>query len=107
MVASVAQFDVCPVIGLRSGSAVDLAVVLQDDQLSEMTTRVVAPLIAVGDTYMVDRVTPVVEIEGTRHLVAIHLLTTLPLRSLGRPISNLRDHERALKNAIDTLLFGV
>ena len=46
MVGRPSRYDVCPVVGLRAGSAVDLAVVLQDDQLSDLATRVVAPLIA-------------------------------------------------------------
>lgn len=65
MVARPSRDDVCPVVGLRAGSAVDLAVVRQDDQLSDLATRVVAPLIVLGD------------------------------------------HERALRNAIDLVFFGI
>ncbi len=56
---------------------------------------------------MVDRAAPLVEIDGARYVVAVHLLTTLPVRHLSKPITNLRDHEQTLKNAIDTVLFGV
>jgi toxin CcdB len=107
LVAAVVQYDVCRVVGLRSGSAVDIAVVLQDDQLSAIATRIVAPLIDVDERYVVDRAAPLVEIDGARYVVAVHLLTTLPVRNLSKPITNLRDHEQTLKNAIDTVLFGV
>lgn len=100
------RYDVCPVVGLRTGSAVDLAVVPQDDQLSDPATRVVAPLIAIRD-HDVDRATIAVEIEGVRYVAAVHLLTTVPTRNLGRPIANLEAHERALKNAIDLVFFGI
>ncbi len=106
MVGRPSQYDVCPVIGLRAGSAVDLAVVLQHGQLSDLVTRVVAPLIAISG-HDVDRATIAVEIEGVRYVVAMHLLTTIPTRNLDRPIANLRDHERALKNGIDLLFFGI
>lgn len=93
-------------VGLRAGSAVDLAVVLQDDQLLDLATRIVAPMIAIDD-HDVDRATIAVHVEGVRYLVAVHLLTTVPTRNLGRPIANLEAHERALKNAIDLVFFGV
>lgn len=84
----------------------DLAVVMQDDQLSDLATRVVAPLIAIHD-HDVDRTTVAVHVEGVRYLVAVHLLTTVPTRNLGRAITNLEAHERALKNAIDLVFFGI
>ena len=84
----------------------DLAVVLQDDQLSDLATRVVAPLIAIRD-HDVDRATIAVQVEDIRYIVAVHLLTTVPTRNLGRPIANLGSHERALKNAIDLVFFGI
>jgi toxin CcdB len=94
------------VVGLRAGSAVDLAVVMQDDQLSDLATRVVAPLIAIHDRD-VERATIAVHVEGVRYVVAVHLLTTVPARNLGRAIANLGAHERALKNAIDLVFFGI
>jgi len=94
------------VVGLRSGSAVDLAVVLQDDQLADLATRVVAPPLDIQDQD-VDRATVAVHIEGVRYVVAMHLLTTVPTRNLGRPIASLNDDERALKNALDLVFFGI
>jgi toxin CcdB len=91
---------------LRTGSAVDLAVVLQDDQLADLATRVVAPLIDIQD-HDVDRATVAVHVEGVRYVVAMHLVTTVPTRNLGRPIASLKDHERAIKNAIDLVFFGI
>jgi toxin CcdB len=94
------------VVGLRAGSAVDLAVVLQDDQLADLATRVVAPMIAIQD-HDVERATVAVHVEGIRYVVALHLLTTVPTRNLGRPIANLREYEHAIKNAVDMVFFGI
>lgn len=101
------QYDVCLVTGLTIDSAVDLAVVLQDDKLATLTTRVVAPLVPVDERYRIDRTTPMVELQGIRYAVAVHLLSTLPRRNLGPTIATLREHERTLKNAIDAVFFGV
>jgi hypothetical protein len=48
-----------------------------------------------------------VHVEGVRYVVAMHLVTTVPTRNLGRPIASLKDHERAIKNAIDLVFFGI
>ncbi len=101
------QFEVYRVTGLRGGSAVDLAVVLQEDALSHLSTRVVAPLIDIGEDAVAERMTPVVEIGGHRYLVATHLLTTIPARNLNTLVASLANHERAIKNSIDTVFFGV
>lgn len=101
------QFDVCRVTGLRAGSTVDLAVVLQDDTLSHLATRIVAPLVPADRIEGVERATPVVEVDGARYAVAMHLMMTIPARNLGKIVRSLSGEERALKNAIDTVFFGV
>jgi toxin CcdB len=106
-VVAARQFDVCRVTGLRAESPVDLAVVMQDDTLSHLATRVVAPLVPVGNGFVVDRTTPRVEIDGVRYAVAVHLLMTIPARNLGTRVASLEDHDRALKGAIDMVFFGV
>ncbi len=101
------QFDVHRVKGLRAESAVDLAIVLQDDTLGHLATRVVAPMIPVPPEIEVERVTPAVTVDGVRYMVAVHLVTTVPARSLGTLVASLTDHDRELKNAIDAVFFGV
>jgi hypothetical protein len=101
------QFDVCHVAEANGRSRSRLAVVLQHDSLSELSTRVVAPLVVVGARYRINRATPAVELNGTRYLVATHLLATVPRQSLGEPIVNLRKKEHTLKNALDAVFFGI
>lgn len=101
------QFCVYRVTGLRAGSAVDLAVVLQDDMLAHLATRIVAPLIEIGVDAETDKMTPTVEIGDTRYTIAMHLLTTIPVRNLGTLVANLEEQERAIKNAMDLVFSGV
>jgi hypothetical protein len=101
------QFEVFRVIGLRSGSAVDLAVVLQDNTLSHLSTRIVAPLIPVEGELATDRATPIVDVTGNEYAVAVHLMTTVPTRNLGKLVARLVDNERQLKSALDLVFFGV
>jgi hypothetical protein len=107
-VVTASQFDVCRVGGLRADSPVDLAVVMQDDTLSGLSTRLVAPLVPAPNEMVADRMTPTVELDGVRYAVATHLLMAIPVRSLGAPIASLKkDYESVLKKAIDLVFFGV
>jgi hypothetical protein len=101
------QFDVCRVAGGNGRGGAHLAVVLQHDSLSALSTRIVAPLLALGSRYLVNRSTPAIELEGDRYIVAAHLLATVPRRSLSEPLTNLRQKETVLKNAIDAVFFGI
>ncbi len=85
----------------------DLVVILQHDLLDHLTTRVVAPLLPLDETYEVDRVVPVVEVEGIRYVVAMHLVATISVRNLATMVGKLDAHEHALKSAIDMVFFGV
>jgi hypothetical protein len=101
------QYDVCRITGLRAEGPVDLAVILQDETLSDLATRITAPLVPVAEHYRVDRATPVVELDGVHYVVAMHVLTTILLRNLGQVMSNLGEQERQLKDAIDAVFLGV
>jgi hypothetical protein len=106
-VVNARQFDVCRIAGLRRESPVDLAVVLQDDTLSHLGTRVVAPLVIAGPEAPIDRATPTTTIDTARYVIAIHLLTTVPLRNLSTFVVSLTPQEREIKAAIDLVFSGV
>ncbi len=101
------QFDICRVFGLRSGSPVDLAVVLQDETLSHLVTRIIAPVVQVDEEFDVDRTTLAADIHGVRYMIAVHLLTTIPRRNLGGVVATVKHMERQLKSAIDMAFFGI
>jgi len=102
-----AQFDVCRVSGLRDGSAVDLALILQNDILDDTSTRVVAPVIEVDRRRQTTKTAPIIEIDGVHYMIAMNLVMTVPRRNLGRPIANLKNEEHVLKKAIDMVFYGV
>lgn len=100
------QFDVCEVIGgTRNG--VELAVILQDEGLSRLSTRIVAPVIFIDGVPPIERGTVAVELDGLSYLVPVHLLMSVRARGIGRPIGSLSGYEAALKNALDVVFFGV
>ncbi|MCW5717324.1 MAG: CcdB family protein [Bauldia sp.] len=82
-------------------------VILQANALGQTTTVVVAPLIPAGAVPELSRATPMVEIDGARYLVAVHLVMTIHRRLLGAPVASLADRDWELKSAIDTVFFGI
>jgi hypothetical protein len=98
---------VCRIVGLRAEGPVDLAVILQDETLSDLATRIVAPLVPAGDRLRVDRTTLLVDLDGVKYVIAVHLISSIPRRSLGQVVANLDSHEHQLKAAIDAVFFGV
>jgi len=101
-----AQFDVCDVESAAGSPSRRLAVVLQHEALAELTTRIVAPLLPIGERYAMDRAAIVVEIFGQSYIVATHLVSAVPVRSLSAPLASLREHEFRLKRAVDLVFFG-
>ena len=94
------QFDVCR---LRDGP---LVVVMQHDNLEELRSRLVAPVMFDTRLPPIPRVHVPVEIDGREGLVVMDQLTAVPKAALGRKIGSLIEYEYKLKNAIDRLLVG-
>jgi toxin CcdB len=102
------QYDVCQVGGnSRPRRAVSLAVVLQDNNLSDFHTRVIVPLVPADERLDVQKTSVSVSVSGDRYVAAVQLLTSVHVRELGPPIANLAALERAFKTALDRVLFGV
>ncbi len=103
-----AQFDVCRVAEQGRGEQKQrLAVVLQHDILSDLSTRVVAPLIDAEEVgFDKRRVMPIVSIAGGEYAIAVHLSAAIPTRALGEPIASIVGDQAAIKNALDLLYLG-
>jgi toxin CcdB len=78
---------------------------LQHDLLDHLPTRVVAPLLPPDRAGMPVRdLHPAALVDGTPHIVAVHLLTAVPRRELGPAVGSLdSEHDRLLR-ALDVLL---
>jgi toxin CcdB len=104
MVMPVAQNDVCAV---REGAKTTLVVVLQDDLLSDLTTRVVAPLIGEGAPASPSTVSVAVVIDGRPYLCMLQMAATVRARDLGVPVASLAPESRRISRGLDLLFFGV
>jgi toxin CcdB len=100
----VSQYDVCPV---REGDTTTLVVVLQDDMVSDLNTRVVAPLVGDGAPKAPATISIPVDVEGRPYLCMLHMTATVGVRDLGPPIASLAAQSRRIRRGLDLLFFGV
>ena len=96
------QFDVYRTV---SGSVV---VVIQNDLLADLQTRVVAFLAQDRmDSELFQYLTPQITVEGINYTLEMHSLATVSLKELGTKLGDMRDQRDKLIRAIDALLSGI
>ena len=76
----------------------------QSDWLEEFGSRVVVPVMPLADVKAANRLNPVFEIDGERHVMSTHLIFAIPLERLGQRVGTLKDEQFAIVSALDTLL---
>lgn len=103
---TVRQFDVCHLRGGGSKAPSRLVVVLQHDVLDHLNTRVVAPLLDVGDEFALRDAVIMTHVAGRRYAVAVQLMSAVSLAELGPAIANIDARQPALARAIDLLFLG-
>jgi toxin CcdB len=97
-----ARFDLYPEPG-GTGFLLDV----QTGLLHGFTTRVVVPVLpAEAVPAPAGALTPAVEIEGRRHLLATQLLSAVPATMLKLPVGNLSAEADAVTRALDMLFQG-
>ena len=79
--------------------------ILQHDLLSDMRTRLVAPLLASSEVDHVDRLTPKVEFGGAIYMVGMHQIVTVELSSLGPRLGTV-DARDGVMRAVDLIFVG-
>ena len=102
-----AQYDVYlnPVIGARS--VVPYVVNLQSDLISQLPSRLVAPLSRVGLKYSLpNNLSPSFVIEGEALLLMLHEAAPLGERTLGKPIASLSAFSSQILSALDAVTSG-
>jgi toxin CcdB len=98
-----AQFDVH-----ASPSGQGLLLDCQADLLSDLDTRLVAPLIPPDQAPKpAGRLNPAFDISGERYVMVTQYASTLELRELGPRIASLAAHHRQIVNALEVLITGV
>ena len=98
------QFAICRLRGPAVGS--QPVVVLQHDHVTDIPTRIVAPLIVEGKMKRLTRLHPVVIHEGQRMIVAVDLAAAVPANLIG-PMEGSAEHlQDEIKAALDLLFLG-
>ena len=91
-----------------NGSHIPYLVDVQNDLLSGLETRVVAPLVlATSFGRPVSRLHPIFAVEGQRVVMATHLLAAVRRGTLGPSVASLLDQREVIIAAIDVLWSGV
>jgi toxin CcdB len=102
------QFDVYvnPVAAARR--AYPFIVALQSDIAQDSRDQIVAPLVPLTlIPGVISRLTPIVSLEGSDHMILVPALSGVRSRDLGKPHSSIAAARGELLAAIDYLFFGV
>ena len=104
-----AQYDIHRNPDARTRGAMPYVLELQADLLSDLDTRVVAPLV-VASLYKgaVPRLNPSLIVEGVAHVLLSQQLAAIPKRVLtGPPVINVADKSYEITAAVDFLVTGI
>jgi len=85
--------------------AFPLIAVLQADLASEGRGRIVAPRRSMPDA--VGRLLPIVKHEGVEFLIALELMTSVPIRVLRPKLGSIAQYRDDITRALDWLFTGV
>ena len=97
-----AKFDV---YRMRQGGT--LVIDCQADLLSDLSTRLVVPLLARSDAPKpAARLNPIFTIADEQMIMATQFAATVPCSELGEPLTSLRQHDLTIGNALDMLISG-
>lgn len=99
------QFSVRVLKKARPNGRDRIVIVLQHDLLSDLRTRVVAPLAADGEVESIDRLTPEIVFEGKKLRIRFDQLVTVDIRSLGAELGT-ADVQDIVMRGIDLLFTG-
>ena len=99
-----AQFDLYK----GPSSSADYLIDLQDDMLQNLSTRVVAPLVApdkLGPP--MKTLNPRIWIGGEPYILLLHLLAAIPATTLGSLVASAKSQRTDIIGAIDLLFTGI
>lgn len=102
------QFDVYRNPVPRARRAYPFVAVLQSDAAETDRDRVIAflaPSAALPD--VAGRLAPIVEVDGRKFVLLVHLLTTLRAADLGNAAGSIGAHRERIVQALDWLFLGI
>jgi toxin CcdB len=108
MSAAMEQFDVFVNSIAATRRAYPFVVALQSSFAQDARGQIVAPVVPLRSiTKVISRLTPIVALEGTEHMVLVPALTGMSVRDLMERHGSLASARGELLAAIDFLFFGV
>lgn len=99
-----ARFDVRR---LKSRGPISLVIELQSDHMRELSTVIVAPLIAVKRLRPYELINPLLDVRGERMAIRLEQMAGVPAASLGETVASAPHTEAAVSVALQRLLFYV
>ena len=101
------QFDIVPNPFPAGRGERPFLVAVQHNRLSELSTRVLVPLVATGKLGLKSRLNPEIVLEGRTYFIDPTNMVTLPLRLLGKPVANIESSRDRIIAALDLVFTGI
>ena len=103
-----AQYDVFPNPSRSGAEGIPYVVVIQNDFLDGLATRLAVPLAESNFAGKVPTaLSPVIAVKGQRLLALAHYAAPLPAKLLRLPVDNVAAQASALAAAMDAVLSGI
>jgi toxin CcdB len=101
------RFDICRLRPAGPGSSgPELVVVLQSDLLSDLDTRMVAPLARERDAPPIGKLRPHVTLRGRKYRIVIDRMNVVGVRYLGEVVGSAASLDYEIGRAIDAVFLG-
>ena len=100
------QFDVCRLRKAKANDPATLVVVLQHDELADVATINVAPLIVGLPEEKRPRLHPWNDLPDGRAMLAVERMAGVDRRELAEPIGTAVKHANEIKHALDIAFYG-
>ncbi|WP_176593479.1 CcdB family protein [Sphingobium sp. EM0848] len=79
----------------------------QADLLNDLNTRLVVPLLPIGEAPKAAiRLNPIFDVEGERLVMVTQFAASVPVRELGEVVQSLSPKQDAISAALDMLIVG-
>lgn len=91
----------------RNRSDRQVVVILQSDALSELGTRLVAPLDLSGILAGIGRLRPQVDFEGNLRLLVLDRSNVIAVSDIAEVLGSAKEAEERIKRGLDLLYFGI
>jgi toxin CcdB len=100
------QFDICSLRDSRGRETKNWVAILQHNRLSDLRSRLVAPLADTASMRQVKRLHPMVSFRGQQYILAVEQMGTVDVMHLGPPVGSIEHLRYEIISAIDFLFTG-